>query len=304
MKKTANLLDAVEAALRKIGRPATSGEIANTIKSTASLRGHLNGATPNKTIQARVSTDIVANHEDSRFYRFAPSTFALRDLSQHYAPTYRRIYVGFDRRRQLDHTPILNVTRSSIPSFLDHGYFSEEHFPLRLLAHLQLFWLDPKLQIDSDLVEVCLFILLTNEGHVLTYEPSDFDLRHSTVVDTVSIGLNGRFRQDDRNLFDSTHVGFSFAVEREVYTFLSRFSRSLAHQQSRPAFMGFVRDEFAKERAKSFGVVAQVEIPRVEVHDHRLGFRNLNWRPMNTIPNDFVRFDSWSQFVLSGLNLD
>ncbi len=296
------LLDMVEDALRTIGRPATSKEIAECIAEHPEFGAAPTGLTPHKTVHARIATDIVNSPKKTRFYRFAASTFALKSLSDTYPHAYRHVYIGFNRRRQLQNEPTLHIHKSSLPLTIRSGYYNYLHYPIHLLKTLRLSWLNPRLKRKRNYVPVTSFILLVNDGHVLTFEPSEYDEKHSYLKDSVTIGLHGHFREDDLNLFDKTGVGFNFAIEREVHDFLHKFVGNSHSFDFKPKFLGFVRDDYSQMRTKALGVVACVNVPRFAVDNHRLGYRNLNWRPLGTLPNDFVMFDSWSQYVFAGID--
>ncbi|SFZ83009.1 HB1, ASXL, restriction endonuclease HTH domain [Devosia enhydra] len=298
-----SLLDAIENSLYALGRPATSKEIAKHIKTSSNISAALGGATPHKTVQARIAVDITSKKGKSRFYRYAPSTFALRALSEVYPTAYRRVYVGFDRRRQMLATPTLFVNPYSLPPSIRSGYFNKNHYPIHLLKTVALSWISPRTKRPKHFLSVNSFILLINDGHVLTFEPSKYDENYHSISQAITIGLHGHFRENDINLFDKTGVGFNWAVEREVHQFLSKFSGYHYNNVTAPQFLGFVRDDASLERSNAFGVVACVQIPRISVENHRLGYRNLNWRPLGSLPNDFVMFDSWSKYVFASMDL-
>jgi predicted NUDIX family phosphoesterase len=76
-KSTMSHLDAAELALRQAGRPMHSKEIARAVAANTQVR--LSGATPWKTITARLSMDILRHGDHSRFKRSDHGLFALRE---------------------------------------------------------------------------------------------------------------------------------------------------------------------------------------------------------------------------------
>jgi len=74
-------LEAARAVLRARGKPLSAREIIREAKKYSLLAPHLHGATMHKTLQARLSEDILKHRFRSAFYRTSPVIFFLRELS-------------------------------------------------------------------------------------------------------------------------------------------------------------------------------------------------------------------------------
>jgi len=73
-------LDVAERVLRIVKRPLNPVEILEIAYETHLVPPHLFGATQHKTLQARLSEDVLHHPESSKFYRTDPALFFLKDL--------------------------------------------------------------------------------------------------------------------------------------------------------------------------------------------------------------------------------
>jgi predicted NUDIX family phosphoesterase len=78
-------LSAAQKALSEAGRPLSTSEIVHHALESGFLT--TNGHTPKKTMNARLSADILLHKGKSRFMRTGPGRFALRDWDQEIAET-------------------------------------------------------------------------------------------------------------------------------------------------------------------------------------------------------------------------
>jgi HB1, ASXL, restriction endonuclease HTH domain len=75
--KSRSFLEAAELTLKKIDRPLTALEIVHEATKLRLLVS--NGKTPHKTMQARLSIDILNNKQNSKFVRLNTGLFGLRE---------------------------------------------------------------------------------------------------------------------------------------------------------------------------------------------------------------------------------
>jgi HB1/ASXL restriction endonuclease-like protein with HTH domain len=74
-------LEAARVVLRARGKPLSAREILYEARKYGFLPPHLHGVTMHKTLQARLSEDILEHRLSSAFYRTSPGIFFLRELS-------------------------------------------------------------------------------------------------------------------------------------------------------------------------------------------------------------------------------
>jgi hypothetical protein len=73
-------LDLAERVLRDARKPLTAIQMLRQMYAMELAPSHLHGRTQHKTLQARLSEDILRHRNSSRFYRTAPGKFFLRAL--------------------------------------------------------------------------------------------------------------------------------------------------------------------------------------------------------------------------------
>jgi hypothetical protein len=296
---------AVETVLRSLGRPATAGEIADAIKESGALSKALGGLTPHKTIQARISTDIRRHGSDSKFYRFAPATFGLRELAENgaYENNFRKIYIGRDRRREIDTTPVLCFQNSDMKLKLQNKMLPASILPMRFWKSLRQYFVSPKYIKTGNFTEATLFIVVRHLDDVICYEPTEYDKKNREITSFSSIGLNGSIRESDIDLFDKSGVGFENANIRELKSFFYFLSIDLEKDIRDIRYVGVISDEVSPERANKVAMISEVRVSeRFVLSDTILGITNLHWRPLRYIPNSFTQLDSWSQFTFRYLH--
>jgi hypothetical protein len=80
-KPALTFLSAAQVVLQDAGRPMTAAEIVSEARHKGLLESH--GKTPIKTLNARLSVEILRNKDKSVFMRADGSRFALREWSRH-----------------------------------------------------------------------------------------------------------------------------------------------------------------------------------------------------------------------------
>ncbi len=296
---------AAETALKKMGRPATAMEIAATIEDDDFLRKSVGGITPHKTIQARLSTDIRTKGPSSKFYRYAPATFGLRELAENgaYSSSFRKIFVGRDRKREIDNTPVLCLSKDELRLNLHNKMLPADVVPMRFWKRLKHSYINPRKIDPHTAVELRLFIVVRFRDDVICYEPTEYDEKNKDILDFSSIGLNGSIHQDDLDLFDNSGFGFENANVREVKNFFYFASQNLEKEIVNINYVGVISDHVSPERSHKIAVISEVIMSeRFALSDTILGVTNLHWRSLRYIPNAFADFDSWSQFTFRFLH--
>ncbi|PLK71239.1 hypothetical protein C0V73_11615 [Rhizobium sp. TH135] len=289
-----------ELALRILGRPATAGEIVDCILQHKELSQQIAGRTPHKTIQARLSTDIRKNGSQSRFYRYAPATFGLRELAEGgaYDRSYRRIYIGRDRRREVDQTPVMCALKEDMNLRLHNKIMPSDVVPMRYWRSLRRDFF-PKGKVDrTKYLEIQLFIVIRHKNSVICYMPTEFDEKYKETANFYSVGISGSIKEDDIDLFDQSGVGFENANVREISNFFYFLPNELGKSIEKISYLGVVSDQISPERHAQIGIVSQVSIKdEFALSNSILGITNLEWRGLQRIPNSFDHMDAWSKYT-------
>ncbi|MBL8577039.1 MAG: winged helix-turn-helix domain-containing protein [Mesorhizobium sp.] len=298
-------LEAAAYALRKLRRPASAAEITSFLQSAKKYQSTLAGATPHRTIQARIATDIKTHGPNSRFFRIAPAVFALRELSElgEYSPSPKRIFVGFNRSKQIDNTPVCTIDLNHTRFRPATGFSDSNETPLRLLSHLPVKYRTRReTRFDSNLLVVNVFINVLFEDQVLCFEPTSYLEDNDTIKNKDSIGITGYLFSDDSDLFDQSGLGFRNATIREFYDFFHLLYKDCHKLVDRIDYFGSVYDDFSEDRRRRLGLVSIVHTKeKMETDGIKLGVRNMHWRHYTSIPNSYFRLEPWSQYVFRNL---
>lgn len=296
---------AAEIALKLIGRPATVTEIVDLIRQDEALTKIIGGRTPHKTIQARIATDIRQNGSDSKFYRYAPATFGLRELAEQgtYDRGYRRIYIGRDRRREIDPTPVLCLKKEDLKLHLHNKLLPSDIVPMRYWRSLNKRFVRNTRKINNDFLEIKLFIVLRHKDLVICYSPTEFDEKYRGVSEYTTIGINGSIHEMDIDLFDQSGIGFENANIREIKNFFYFIPGQIDKSVEEVSYVGVVSDQISPERSRQIGIVSQVCVnEEFMLSNTILGISNLHWCSLRYIPNSFGDLDSWSQYTFRMLH--
>jgi len=299
-------IDAAAYALKQLQRPASALEICHFLKSNPKFEGRIVGATPQKTIQARIATDIKKNGPNSRFFRTAPAIFALRQLSEQgkYNPAPKRIYIGFNRSRQLDNSAICTIDLETTKFRPSVGFSAGEQIPLRFFRHLPLRYIPRReaLRKHSTIV-INTFITILHGNKVLCFEPTSYIQDNERIKNKDTVGITGYLYQDDTDLFDETGIGFRNAVTREFYDFFHFLYKDAHKLITSVRYAGVLYDDFSDERRMRLALISLVQTAeKLDTDNIKLGVKNMHWKCYDEIPNSFFKFEPWSQYVFRMLN--
>lgn len=298
--KLDSYLDIAEIILREVKRPLSPRAILDQAYRAHLVPNHLHGRTQHKTLQARLSEDIVARRDESPFYRTSPGIFFLREfMSDPTLPDeYRTPYIARRRTRELVNGPALTVSRAAMERLGTENSTVDKNNVLNLLNDHQFSYELPKDR-TSDHVFVWSYVVVCRESAVLSYRL-------------------GRYR-DDRDYFRFKRtIGFSTLVDRDKVTLFNYqdfgivecgvsatktdldFPRRLnSEEPSGEARLGSFLWMSQEGGMSDLVAVIYFECPKwFEPLKRRLAINDLQWLSGDMIPNDFDDFEPWSRHLL------
>lgn len=196
-------LNVAERVLLTSRRPLRPREIIESAYAERLLPWHLHGSTQDKTLHARMSEDVAADPQASRFFRVAPGVFFLRGLVQDptVPPEFKQPYYAPPRRKELRRERILTLDRlgavalSASDPFVDvarlYGEFEAERY--RFATHGEL-------ARAPDAAAVHSFVLVFHGDSVLSYRCGKFSPESDPLRGTRSVGLGGAVYASDRDM--------------------------------------------------------------------------------------------------------
>ncbi|MEM1149835.1 MAG: HTH domain-containing protein [Pseudomonadota bacterium] len=260
---------------------------------------HLHGETQHKTLQARLSEDILHEKERSRFVRTEPGKFFLRALlSDESIPAeFRTTIKARRRKRELTPDPVLCIARDSLhrleaETARNQWLVYEE---LRQSGELSYFKVKDR---PKDHIPIWCFVMLVREECVLSYRV-------------------GRYRAHEENLTAKRTVGFTTLVTEAQQTLFNHRDLGVieAGVTALALDIDFPMDVEALE-AETSGVMSVVSVtddesteavllviqtacpPWFEPTARRLSMNDMSWIPFRVPPNHLEDFDPWTQAVV------
>ena len=292
-------LDIASRVLREARRPLPPREILRRGLSSGLVPSSLYGKTQHKTLQARLSEDILTRRERSPFFRTKPGHFFLREfLTDPAIPAeYRVPIVARRRRRELAYHQALAFDRDSTNELCRRSIVAANEV-LKLLSAQRHHYASNSRHRTSDEVLVWSFVLVLRSNHVLTYRHGRYREDRDNFLQKRSIGFFCPVVHDDLTLFDQADHGIVASGLRAVSVDLN-LTPDL--QLSRGAELkGFICAN-NDDPPNLLGIIAFQAPEWLEPITRRLAINDLAWHDLDCQINHYEDFDPWSRLVLENL---
>lgn len=296
-------LEIAQKVLRVSRRPMTAKGILDAAYKARLVPKHLYGKTQEKTLQARLSSDILQRRSTSAFYRTEPGMFFLTALisDPDIPPKYKERFAARRRTRDLHQEPALSIDASFVADC-----------KLELLSDWRLFIHSAEVanalhyaHVDEqrDRLPVWTFSVVRRGSEVLSYRLGRYRDDHDTFANKRTIGFPGVVSFHDCTLFSDGDYG---ASENALEAILSDLDISaaavhgeaIAHPQ--PIFVMKVdRDE----HNGAIMVLMDWTCPDwFEPVTRRLSINDPSWMDLRTKPNNIEDFEPWTLAVLDAVS--
>jgi hypothetical protein len=264
---------------------------------------HLYGKAQHKTLQARLSEDILHRKLDSRFYRTDPGVFFLSELRSDptIADQFKDPFHARRRTRDLAKPEALAVSRRFVESAgHSKGDWSEILQKAGRLGELK--YVDSR-HTPSDSYLIWAFSIVRRDHQILSYRAGRYRDDRDSFANRRSIGFADVVSFDDASLFSQdagiTECGLSavlsdldlsrsvFNSEENITTPQILFAMVAVDENSQPAIV-FVMEWICPSW--------------FEPTSRRLSLNETRWIDCTHAPNDIGDFDPWSAEALSALS--
>ncbi len=297
-------LDIARKVLVETRRPLSARQILKIAYRMQVVPADLFGRTQHKTLQARLSTEILHHKARTDFYRTGPGMFSLRSLGGDpgsVAPRTRE-YLAPSRAAQLGRFEVLVFARSSLCA-LSPG----DGVRLRAIDLRQAFGdhsMLKDLTRDGNVVPLRLMVLLLHEGSLLLRQRRPVEI--GSIPSRTAAGFEGVVRRDDKQLFSEDDFGLMEAASRTVAEWLSLSPLILSRlrpltAECRAPVLFEEGSEPAADDLMVFLAFDCADVPEVvEATRDRATF---DWQHLPVRANDLDRFDRWSARILEDRSL-
>jgi hypothetical protein len=256
----------------------------------------LYGKTQHKTLQARLSEDILTRRDRSVFFRTKPGYFFLREFlidstipAEHRAPIIAR-----RRRRELAYPDALAFNRDTALGLCNQITIDPEKVLNLLKARRYHYAASSQKRTQEDVV-VWAFTLVLRENFVLTYRHGRYREDRDNFQQKRSVGFFAPVVQDDLTLFDQADHGIVASGLRSL-----SFDLNLPNQPelARSASLRCFLCTSGEDPPNILGLVSFQSPSWFEPLTRRLAINDLSWHDISLAVNHFEDFDPWSRLVL------
>ncbi|HEV2630235.1 MAG TPA: winged helix-turn-helix domain-containing protein [Pseudolabrys sp.] len=279
-------------------RPLSPKAILETAYRRSLVPTHLHGKTQHKTLQARISEDIVERREHSLFFRTEPGRFFLRKfLTDRSVPTeFRSEFPARRRVRELVRGPALALEYDLLKEIAEQDTPIDPQTIFAALASDKYQYDDPRNKSEK-LVFVRSFVCVYRGCDLLSYRLGRYRDDRDTFMSHRSIGFSTFVNIDDQTLFNLGTLGIVEAGVSATKIDLD-IPESPVDEQLNARLSYFI---WAAKGSSSSDLLAVIdfECPGwFEPLRRRLALNDLGWLDASKPVNDVSDFDPWSRLVL------
>lgn len=299
-------LEIAREVLRSSKQPLSARQILRVAHQLQLVPRDLYGRTQQKTMQARLASDILKQRSKSQFYRTSPGRFFLRVFQNDRSipARYRREYQAPLRAAQLGRFDVIAFPQAGLAEFAVR--FPAASFPTNHLARVPWRYLRLwGLRTDTNYIPFRFHLLLFSEEGIMVDDQvpiDDGDMAHRSVL-----GLPGIVKRSDRSLFSADEFGLVEAASR---TLLERFElpSHVLTQLDDTSRWSEARALIEKSSDGAIETEMMVFIGfrcagLAEITDAVGSKATSGWLPFGTRPNNLDRFDRWSSRFLCDADL-
>lgn len=216
-----NYLEAARVVLHARGEPLSAREILDEARKYGFLASHLHGATMHKTLQARLSEDILEHRFRSAFYRTSPGVFFLRELSNDpdISSKVTREFLATRRRKSLRRQRVLcapmaivrNLPASTRDTSQFQRLFESEHasYIVKETANS-----------DPSLAQLTTFCSMIMDGKILVHDIGAYAARNNSHDRSTVLGFKSYVSEFDIDLLNDDSLGLRRNASRELLRYI------------------------------------------------------------------------------------
>jgi predicted NUDIX family phosphoesterase len=306
---------AAEVVLRKHKRPLRAPEIVSYAQEQGLFSGEMHSRTPQKSMQARLSLDILNKGEQSVFVRTGRGMFYLREFLAESAlvPLIEDIGLGKPTKPVQYAAPrrvpspaterVLAIPKSHYERLLTfQGLKRDEGALVRDLVNGPVRYI-PRTEAESidDHKQVVTYVLVTHGAKVLSFRRGTFNRAAAFLRGSLCIGFGGHVAESDRSIFSFADSGIRSNAARELQEEVVVPGKSKQLWPEHMKVVGVINDDATENGRRHVGIVMRYEVRDADweswKHAHRgeASINQLRWIDALGEAVDIVEFEYWSQ---------
>lgn len=293
-------LEIAHRVLKASRRPMSAKGILDAAYRAQIVPDHLKGQTQHKTLQARLSEDILYHRNASMFYRTEPGVFFLCELMSDpdIPEKYKERFPARRRTRDLQKESPLGISRAFLREWQsnvrsenvsDVFRAAEENDAFRYLSSSD----------NDDYATVWTFSLVRRRSEVLSYRIGRYRDDRDAFANKRTVGFPGAITASDRSLFSQDDYG---ATDNALNVLLLDLDISL--QSFTDANPSKPEPLFAFEAEGDDGIMVLLVVLEWTCPDwfepttRRLSLNDPCWLDLTAPPNNLDDFEPWSRTAL------
>lgn len=292
-------LDIAQKVLRAARRPMGVKAILKVAYDAGVVPKHLHGKTQEKTLQARLSEEILNHRTSSIFFRTEPGQFFLTEfLNDEEIPQEWKVPFPARRRtRDLTRDNTLAIANSFLSRWTDQALPVEAFFEAASEAGA-LAYMHPDEMADRNFCSVWTFSIAMKRESVLAYRIGRYRDDRDHFAKRRSIGFPGPLAADDASLFATDSVGATDCAVAVLTEDLDLTYSTFSETGSGKPELNFLT--FVEQDNQTFIVIVLTwHCPEwFEPTTRRLSLNEPHWLPLSLKRNDLEDFEPWSSQVL------
>lgn len=260
---------------------------------------HLHGETQHKTLQARLSEDILRSKDRSRFVRTEPGKFFLRSLlSDESIPAeFRTTIKARRRKRELTPDPVLCIAKDSVHKLEKQN----GRHPWSIYEHLrdtgELSYREMKGR-PNDHVPIWCFAMMVREDSVLSYRVGRYRARDEELTSKRTMGFTTLVTEAQQTLFNHHDLGIIEAGVSALALDVD-FPLGVEVLEAETSDVLSVVSVKADNEIEAVLMIIETVCPHwFEPTTRRLSMNDMMWIPFRVPPNHLEDFDPWTQAVV------
>lgn len=293
-------LDIAHKVLRASRRPMSAKGILNAAYRAQIVPEHLRGKTQHKTLQARLSEDILHHRSSSLFFRTEPGLFFLCELisDPNIPEKFKEVFPARRRTRDLQNDNALGISRDflkrwrkgsddwDLVEMLTHA---ERHEAVRYLPQSG----------DSEYATLWTFSLVRRNDEVLSYRIGRYRDDREAFANKRTIGFPGAVTVNDRSLFSQDDYGATENALRVLLLDLDLSSQSFLDEGLKKPSPIFSFETEGDDGVTVLLVVLEWTCPDwFEPTTRKLSLNDPCWLNLSVQPNNIDDFEPWSRTTL------
>ena len=267
--------------------------------------------TPQKSMQARLSVDIVKNGKNSRFMRIGPGNFYLRDLwlkqrergrgSRQQADEYiaeRRLPPPSDER-------VLVIPKKAYEEILDFQGVNLDHTRIldAIIATNSLSYIPRKsAETDSSFKQFITYTIIQKRDKILSFRRGAYNRAPAMLRGARCVGFGGHVTEDDLDILSYDDRGMRANAAGEISEEIRLSSGPIVIRQDELEVLGFINDDSSDVGVRHVAVILRYWAPETKEWDQPIrgeaSVNQLRWIKTTGSDIDLLDFEYWSQLLL------